>query len=393
MPTGEVRKQAGRTEKPNLDALTGIRFFAALHVVLYHFAPKTAGFASLPGWLQQFIFAGPASVGLFFVLSGFIMSYTYADRHTSKADFWIARFARIYPLYLAAFLLFAPFAYLKYHNEPVHFASAGLLTATLLQAWTNQAVDWNAPGWSLSAEVFFYLVFPFVLPVLRNVSKPRSVAYMAALYAAGLLAPAAYTAGYITPGTWHGWLMYSPLIWLPAFLIGILMERSGIRTGKLTGAAAAIAILAFLALCPLADQGISESPSAQSLLSHGALTLLFGILISSLTKWTTFLSLAPVVLLGEASYALYIFHVPLWNLLVGAFTYVVTGKQTNHASHAVILLVYILVSIAISIACFRWIEQPSRQWLKRRLTRHPSSPLRPQVSAYWVAPHKITERS
>ncbi len=63
--------------RPQLDALTSLRFFAAWHVVLYHgqryLLPSLAGH----GWLSNLVTTGPNSVGFFFVLSGFILAYTY----------------------------------------------------------------------------------------------------------------------------------------------------------------------------------------------------------------------------------------------------------------------------------------------------------------------------
>lgn len=364
---------AVRARKPALDSLTGIRFFAALHVVFYHFAPKTAGFESFPEPLQRFILAGPSSVGLFFVLSGFIMSYNYAGRPVKKAQFWSARFARIYPLYLLGFVLFSPFAWLKYRSSPPHLIVAAALALLLLQAWTTMATNWNAPGWSLSAEAMFYLLFPLAIPPIARLSR-RAILWCAVILAAGcLVAPIAYTAGYIPYDVWHGWLMYNPLLWLPAFLIGILAERSGIRIGNRAGWAAALFIVVLCAICPRPDQ---------ELLSHGALYLPFAILICSLGASNGILSAPALVLLGEASYALYILHMPLWNTLVGSYTWMTTGRQTNEASHMAIFVVYVAICVCISIVCFKKIEQPSREWLKARLSR-------PVVTARKAAPDRL----
>jgi peptidoglycan/LPS O-acetylase OafA/YrhL len=94
-----------------LDALTGIRFLAALHVVLYHYAGEI--FASTHWAVRALIAAGPSAVGLFYVLSGAVLTYscTVADGGltSSRRAFWTARFARIYPTYLLALILDAPF--------------------------------------------------------------------------------------------------------------------------------------------------------------------------------------------------------------------------------------------------------------------------------------------
>src|SRR5579863_1305776 len=92
-----------RTERRPIRALTGLRFFAALHVVFYHYAVGL-----LPYPLSSVAKNGYVAVGLFFVLSGFVLAYNYADRPMDIRTFWTARFARIYPAYLLAFVLIAP---------------------------------------------------------------------------------------------------------------------------------------------------------------------------------------------------------------------------------------------------------------------------------------------
>src|SRR4051812_1442703 len=85
---------AGRRSKTKLNALTGLRFIAAVHVVLFHFTGPLR--ASWPGWAQNLIATGYVSVGLFFMLSGFILAYTHPAVGTAsgaKREFWVARFA------------------------------------------------------------------------------------------------------------------------------------------------------------------------------------------------------------------------------------------------------------------------------------------------------------
>src|SRR4051794_18365339 len=91
-----------RTPRPPLRALTGLRFVAALQVLLYHvYAP---GSASAPGWVRALAGSGYVGVGLFFVLSGFVLAYNYLEPmeagEVSPREFWAARLARIYPVYL-----------------------------------------------------------------------------------------------------------------------------------------------------------------------------------------------------------------------------------------------------------------------------------------------------
>ena len=116
------------------------------------------------------MFAGIGYVGVsfFFVLSGFILVYTYAGRNIVLRDFWQTRFARIYPAYLFALLLTSPFwiiGALKMHVPffafgERHFALTSALVVLLLQSWVpGAALSWNSVSWSLSVEAFFYAGF------------------------------------------------------------------------------------------------------------------------------------------------------------------------------------------------------------------------------------------
>jgi peptidoglycan/LPS O-acetylase OafA/YrhL len=92
---------AERTEKAGtLEGLTGIRFFAAMGVVLFHVGYTPV--ARLSPLLGAVSGHGYAAVGLFYVLSGFVLAYTYAGRRPDVRAFYVARFARVYPLYLLA---------------------------------------------------------------------------------------------------------------------------------------------------------------------------------------------------------------------------------------------------------------------------------------------------
>src|SRR5262245_35048532 len=126
--------------------LTGLRFLAALHVVVFHFGQKR--FHGLVGGLVS---SGYTAVSLFFVLSGFVLAYTYGQRHAGRGldrrTFWVARFARIYPLYVLALVIALPF-YLR-DGRPGGWLEP-LLVVCLAQAWLpGAAVAWNGPAWSL----------------------------------------------------------------------------------------------------------------------------------------------------------------------------------------------------------------------------------------------------
>jgi peptidoglycan/LPS O-acetylase OafA/YrhL len=124
--------------RPQLPALTSSRFFAALYVVLFHL--QTCQLIAGPSWFRKFCSIGYTGVSFFFVLSGFILVYTYAGRDQSAREFWRARFARVYPAYafslLAIAFIYFP-AVMSHDVGPVwawsaaHLKLSSLLAATL----------------------------------------------------------------------------------------------------------------------------------------------------------------------------------------------------------------------------------------------------------------------
>jgi peptidoglycan/LPS O-acetylase OafA/YrhL len=89
------------TRKPALPALTGLRTLLALTILLFHFTPSGLRWNAHP-WVSLYplVDIGYVFVSFFFLISGFILSYNYADRgRINPADFWMARFSRLYPLF------------------------------------------------------------------------------------------------------------------------------------------------------------------------------------------------------------------------------------------------------------------------------------------------------
>jgi peptidoglycan/LPS O-acetylase OafA/YrhL len=114
---------------------------------------------------------GFLGVSLFFVLSGFIITYShYAETMTPTVigRFYWARIARIYPVYLLALVLALP----TLAAPLTRFDALSVLTMT--QAWTipasKQGFAWVMQAWTLSIEVVFYLLFPFYWPFVRRLS-------------------------------------------------------------------------------------------------------------------------------------------------------------------------------------------------------------------------------
>ena len=144
-----------------LDALTGLRFVAALAVFVHHIGNKF-GMPHVRGCL------GALAVSFFFVLSGFILTYVYHGRldRAGVKRFYFTRWARIWPLHFVCLLLVL-FVAGRWH---LITRDGGLLqlllNGTLLQSWIpfrTYVFSFNGVSWSISTELFFYLMFPLFL--------------------------------------------------------------------------------------------------------------------------------------------------------------------------------------------------------------------------------------
>lgn len=149
---------AGKQKFLELEAVRGI---AALFVALYHF--PTTSFI----YENDFVKNADLMVDLFFVISGFVISYNYFDRITSKTDlldFQIKRFWRLYPLHIVTFLLFLGFDIVR---QIIQGASAegtavwvlAIFNIFLVQSIFADQLSFNFPSWSISTEFYTYFAF------------------------------------------------------------------------------------------------------------------------------------------------------------------------------------------------------------------------------------------
>jgi peptidoglycan/LPS O-acetylase OafA/YrhL len=390
--------------KTQLLPLTGLRFFLALWVVIYHqTSPENylgPLMASLPGSIFCFLRTGYVAVGVFFVLSGFVLSYSHslATRFSSSelVSFAAARFARIYPTYCFGLLLIAPFIVAQVLGNwsaanATKEAAKAILNWTLLQSWIPRAAfSWNAPGWSLSDEAFFYCCFPLVGVALWKLSRLRSILLTGSvIWAAALVAPLiAFIAPLhpfgVAPATsspwdanpfWANLISFNPLLRLPDFCIGILVCRVyyelRLRNSYLVGKGYWLYLPGvLLEVLVLSNANVLPLPFVQ----NGLLLPLHSLIILGFAlgggAFSRLLSTSPLVFLGNASYAMYIMHVPLLFWMNTITERLFALKPSGLAW----TLCYLLVVVSFSSILFKVLEQPANRILKMKLSPRPGRP-------------------
>ncbi len=351
-----------------LEALTILRFFAALWVVTLHLQSH----APLPVFpLAQRLFQnGAHAMTLFFVLSGTVLAYGYHRLRPTAPDviaFYQNRFARIYApyalLHVVALVFFAP----ANAAEFTRAAYTNVLSFLGLQAWFPHAVGVgaNTGTWSISAEFFFYALFPALLPLVawlrRKHGALRVGAYLAAL--SGFIG----FADFIYP---NGFIYYAlPAARLPEFMLGIVVGLSLLeparhpgRTGPVLAGAGVVA--AACAVNPVMDYGLW-------IRAHLVVVPAFAWLIYALARWDQYrapgrgLVWRVSVYFGESSYALFLVH-----LLPVLFLGSDTGRAWVHRSGpslpGLLWLAVIALSLLGAVALHEGVEKPVRRALLRR---------------------------
>lgn len=361
-----------------LDALTGVRILAAAGVFLSHVPAP----AFLPEVARTFMASGYNGVTLFFVLSGFVLAWSYTDRLLPlRADklwfFFVARFARVYPMYLFALTIVVLPLLMSGAASPLM-----LLHAAALQPWAADLGDvyiYNAPGWSIGVEFFLYACFPFLIvgfAKLRNNTTALLVAGVAIV-----LALFALTWWFVATGrgalpydhaeSAHRWLYRTPATRLGDFSVGIiaaLLIRNAkaplwlARTAQIVGAGGIVTLM-----CSPQLLGTAWSWDAAYMLP--AVLLLWGLAAGPMTILGRGLATRPMILFGEASFAFYLLHQPL----IGVLGLTPGGGWSWIVATSIEFFLILLVAVGAHVV----IERPAQKWIRRVLGR--PAPTRPTI--------------
>jgi peptidoglycan/LPS O-acetylase OafA/YrhL len=351
---------AAGVQSIKLHSLTGLRFFAALLVVIHH---TFRDLVDVPG-VSDVVWLGTVGVSFFFALSGFVLTWSLREADTKRA-FYRRRFARVYPLHFLTLLLAVPFFL---------FAGKGLdagqlvLAGGLMQAWipdSNVYFGLNAPSWSLSCEALFYAAFPFLAARLISLRRPGLWKSLAVVLSLSLVIAGTVTMA-LTPGDdARFWLYIFPPFRILEFIAGCLLAlliKSGWRSPVPLPAAALSAGVAYTLLTAGNREG---HPLGNGVEDAVILPFMLLVIASAATGNISgkgkFLSHPWVVRLGEWSFALYLTH---W-LLLELVVHLDPGSKAR--SVPLQLLeggTFVLVAVAVSGAAFTWFEKPIEKRLR-----------------------------
>ena len=382
--TNESRSDREIAEKApsyRFDGLTGLRFFAAFFVFLGHsdqfllFDPTTM--------MRQWSLG--VCVTLFFVLSGFVLTHAYNQLPTafSIRDFLVARLAKIWPIHAVTLVLFI----IGMKLQPADLNPLQILASLfLVQDWVPLRkffFAFNTPAWSLSAEFFFYLLFPVIIQKQKR--------YLTLFLIAAYIITAICVIGSdpIFPAPQQDevrqfFAYWSPIPRVADFILGmqtyVLFERHAhkIRQLKLPWTllelGTSLILLAWtvegkILANQLLSSGIAENTSRSGLeiwlaSAAPAIVCAFLIFLVALGKGalSKIVSSKLAVDWGDRSYALYMIHFPVFALILNSQI----GWQP---------LPPLLLFCATSVICFvgsdflyRMVELPAREYIRDKFT-------------------------
>lgn len=365
-------RQGGEVRRPRLDSLTGLRWWAAFGVFFFHMRV----FAPVPVLNHLAVF-GNYGVAFFFILSGFVLTWS-AQPGTTTGTFWWRRFARIYPAHFVALLLAIPVFY-SFAPDPHDwwvkpFSAVLLLSVLLIQGW------WLSPGilfsgnpaaWTLTVEFFFYFIHPWINRGLRRLSSRGALVATLAVVAAMIL----YRVGLIVaPGSWLAQLPV-PIARVSEFLLGM-----GVAQMMLTGRRFRVpAWLCFsLGAAFVLWQATAVTKKWHDPFSHwGAvfsneiIIVLFALTIGAVAgndirQKPSWLRSRPLVRLGEWSFCFYLVHATAMYVFMEVF-----GPQKQSVSNLLwwypsVFVVALVAAWALHAVVEKPLERRMRRWWDRR---------------------------
>lgn len=341
------------------DQITFTRFIAAIAIVIFHKGVNVFPFSDAS---VSFIFKS-ANVGVsyFFTLSGFIMMIAYANSAKIEAfEYYRNRIARIAPAYYLALILVIPSIVSKW-SEYDYLGLA--LNVAMLQAWIpSEALSVNTPGWSLSVEWLFYLLFPFLFNLVYKRYKFWLILVCGVIFflASQVLHNALLHSDFFrdAPSLRNGLIFYFPPMHLNEFLMGNIAGLFYIRymsnRSQPNGFWIILLVMALLAFMKI-PIGIS--------LQNGFLIIIFIPLILLMSSdsgiFSRVMSLKPLVYLGEISFGIYILQKASFNFCHKIYS--ILGKS----SPDIIFFTHLILLCFISGLSLKFIEAPLRRRIKK----------------------------
>ena len=357
---GTLTLRAGGDSR--IDCLTSLRFFAAAMIVWLH----VGGAMGIPK-INNFALGG--GVSIFFVLSGFILTYRYPELRDRREIglFLASRIGRIWPAYAVGVLLEIYMTWYAFFHDAEWVAHI-VINFAMIQTWIPWlwfSYSFNAPSWSVSTELFFYLAFPLLIINFERTwwwKLALAAAFAMLMVAIAIAINADYGSGAV-PGVL---LTYEhPLARLLEFVCGMCAALAYRKAAHLrlpvsaaTIAEALAVVLVFATLYRSGTENVGSQlgrwyySGADLALPAAILIFVMAFQQGAISKALTF---RPLVFLGEISYSIFLIHYPIGRLMPGFI------KQYPDISLGMWGIIYVGAVLLASSAIYLLVERPLRR--------------------------------
>jgi peptidoglycan/LPS O-acetylase OafA/YrhL len=355
---------------------TGLRGIAALSVFIYHLSLRDKIFPGLPEDIFRFFYWPCYAVDLFFILSGFILNWVYLSQGNNIN--WIsyirARIARIIPLYFLTTLLFIPtdfysiikhgFLFVGKYYILVFISNILMLSGII----DGNNITFNGAAWSISVEFFCYVfVFTFLVHIAKKIYRFKinyCYMYLAVLLLTFMLYEL-YSLRDVLKHlnlflcTWDAtWLARGVIGFSLGFVLCNLFRKISVKTINLF----IINGLSILCVVVFILTRISLIPDFLLLVSFPILVLITAFDQGFLCGILRF---KPFQWLGERSYSIYLWHIPILSAFGILFKY--SFIRSFHLSNQSTMLNFIIVVgsvLIVSELSYRFFEKPCRDYIR-----------------------------
>ena len=318
-------------------------------------------------WLLTADSYGYIGVTFFFILSGFVLTWSYGRRPARR--FWWLRFARVYPTqFVVAIFAFVVLASL----ERIPSLSGRIADVLLVQAWsTNPQVYYGGNGvsWSLSAEAFFYALFPLAILLVRRMHGRgiaiTAVVTLATMAVAPMIAASAGMSAYT-----YAWAFFVfPPYRFGEFLLGMLLCQA-IQRGLRIPAPNTVWLVALVGFGGITWWMVARTLSTYVAVSRPYVALaylpIFALMLAAgasadLRGIRSWLASPVLIKLGEWSFALYLVHKPVYLL---TYRWGWWGTPTGTTAF-IEFIVYLALAVAVAAAVHYTVEKPVERLLRR----------------------------
>lgn len=379
-----------------------LRFIAALLVLLTHAHHYLFEVPDSPTVKRLLDFLPAIGMPLFFVLSGFLIHYFY--RHLSQYNFgslkkyFVARFARLYPLYFLVLLISLKEYFLSWSGSLWEDIKIIFLHLTLLQSWFY-SVNVNelmvpilvvSVSWSLSVEFFLYLIYPLFSRFFVKLNlRTAIIGFLLSIFFSHFVLFSFYSwlmygvpvdvHPSVLPGDFIQWIIcFSPYVRLLDFISGCFIASIYLSMPKDISKKERVFSNILMVVCVCLSIYIYNAMSIDAgrkiysyfwfIHFNFGMTPFMAFLIFYCVRYIDFKKNGffsrIIILLGEASYSIYLVHMLIVNNLKKSIHFV-----TYDLSNVLFLFFVILTIILLSIFIFKFYEAPCRFWIRSRMER------------------------